>query len=436
MFAPAPLTLLVLFAPLALLALLVPMLYWLALAGLGALTTAALIVAYPFTSLAVWLLMTGATLEMTLLDLIGPAAFQTTIAAEKAAGIGLATVIAARWGGRLDPLNPAWAFVVMAVAGFMMGTHPDLAGPDTLRSAIGSMAPFALCFARIPAGRAEALLGLIRWLPSVVVALGAGCEVVGLRPLFIESGGWRLSGLGHPAFLAHVTLAGVYASLIAMYQRDVLADRCGLAINLTILVLTGARAPIAYATLVILLSLCLIPSPHVPVARRLFLILGAFCVLPVALLIGGDLSEMRVLHLLVTDAAHLSGRERLWPFFEAMSEGAPWFGWGIGAGNIVIPPGSAVAKLLKTWAAHNEYLRIRVEGGWIGLALLVVLFTAWVVRRTAAIPIAERWIMRLIFLAFAAHAVTDNVLISSPACVFMTFVACVFATGEARKRFG
>jgi hypothetical protein len=37
--------------------------------------------------------------------------------------------------------------------------------------------------------------------------------------------------------------------------------------------------------------------------------------------------------------------------------------------------------------------------------------------------------MSLIFIAFAAHAVTDNVLISTPASVLFTFVAAVFASG-------
>jgi hypothetical protein len=38
--------------------------------------------------------------------------------------------------------------------------------------------------------------------------------------------------------------------------------------------------------------------------------------------------------------------------------------------------------------------------------------------------------MRLVFLAFACHAVTDNVLISTPACVFFAFAAAVFADGD------
>jgi hypothetical protein len=38
-----------------------------------------------------------------------------------------------------------------------------------------------------------------------------------------------------------------------------------------------------------------------------------------------------------------------------------------------------------------------------------------------------------VFLAFAAHAITDNVLISTPACVLFTFAAAVFASSERRS---
>jgi len=36
-------------------------------------------------------------------------------------------------------------------------------------------------------------------------------------------------------------------------------------------------------------------------------------------------------------------------------------------------------------------------------------------------------LMRLVFAAFAGHAYTDNVLISTSACVFFTLITAVFA---------
>ena len=72
---------------------------------------------------------------------------------------------------------------------------------------------------------------------------------------------------------------------------------------------------------------------------------------------------MRLFNVLSNEAGNLSGRELLWPPFEQAAAASPWFGWGVGAGNAIIPPDSELARLIQTWAAHNEYLRMRVEGG-------------------------------------------------------------------------
>ena len=47
---------------------------------------AVLVFLHPMVFVVAWLLAVGTTLEMALHDLIGPAAFQTTIAVEKAGG--------------------------------------------------------------------------------------------------------------------------------------------------------------------------------------------------------------------------------------------------------------------------------------------------------------------------------------------------------------
>ncbi len=381
----------------------------------------------------VWLAVTGMTIEMALNDLIGPAAFQASIAAVKAVGLALAVIGAIRWGWRPDPLNPAWAFTLMAATGLAAGLYPGLTPADSIRSWIGSVAPFAFCFCRPPRRWADAILATVRWCPAMAVAAALVLDAAGLRALFIDSGGFRLAGVGHPAFLAGVTLTAVCACLIEVFRH---ADRRSvglLAVNLTILLLTGARAPLAYAVAVTGLALAFVPAPALSPASRGVILLSAAALAPVLVVAAGDLASVRVFNLLQSGAANLSGREYLWPSFQDAADAAPVIGWGIGAGNVVIAPESAVAKLLRTWAAHNEYLRIRVEGGWFGLLLLLGLFSAWVWRRSAILCPSDRGIARLAFLAYAALAFTDNVLISTPACVMITFAAALFARGEADR---
>ena len=56
-----------------------------------------------------------------------------------------------------------------------------------------------------------------------------------------------------------------------------------------------------------------------------------------------------------------------------------------------------------------------------------------VAAHASAVP-TDKAIMRLVFLAFAVHAYTDNVLIATTACVFFTFAAAVFARDRVRAR--
>ncbi|HEY0184062.1 MAG TPA: O-antigen ligase family protein, partial [Rhodopila sp.] len=248
-------------------------------------------------------------------------------------------------------------------------------------------------------------------------------------------GGARLAGLGHPAFLAGVCLPAIYACLIQLYRDGRRGDLLLLVVNGLILMLTGARAPLFYAVAVTGISLAVLRSTVFAARDRLILILVALATLPLLAFLAGDMEELRLFRVVLTETANLSGRGLLWPSFEDAAARSPWFGWGVGAGNAVIPPASPVAQMLQTWAAHNEYLRIDVEGGVVGRTLLIVLFAGWVIVHTRRLRPSDRLITRLAFIAYAGHAFTDNLLISTPACVMFAFVTAVFARPErARSR--
>ena len=408
---------------------LAPRWFWLPLAIVAAAGGTVLAFRHTIVFCAAWLLIAGASLEMTLIDLVGPAAFQATIAVVKATELGLALLCVLRYGLSPDVFNPALAFLAMFVAGLAHGLHPDLPPLDSLRSLVGSVAPFAFAFSRLSRGWGRAMIRMTAWIPLVTLAAAGALDIAGLRPLFVDSGGQRLAGLGHPAFLAGVCLTAIYACLVELYREGRSRWLVLLGVNFLLLALTGARAPLAYGVAVTGLTLAFLRSPVFPRRGRILPILLAACLLPVLVFLASDLSSVRLFNVLSNQAANLSGRDLLWPPFEQAAAASPWFGWGVGAGNAIIPPTSDLARLIQTWAAHNEYLRMAVEGGQFGRGLLVVLLVAWVIRHTRVLCRTDKVIMRLVFLAFAAHAYTDNVLISTPACVFFAFATAVFARG-------
>jgi hypothetical protein len=383
-----------------------------------------------------WVVVAGLSPEMAAIEVIGPAAFQPVIAAIKAAEIGLVVLTILRVGLVLDRFNPAWAFAAMAATSTVAGTHPALTLADTLRSLAGDVTPFLLFFCVKPPGWGGAMRRAITLAPALSVALGTLLDFADLRPVFLESGGMRLAGLGHPAFLAGVCLPALYAGLIGWLRTASWPEAALIGANLAILLLTGARAPAAYTAVVFGGSLLLAPGAAVPRAHRLVLIAAGLTTIPVLLVLGQSYGYFRLFEVLNGKAVNLSGRQLLWPMFETASAKAPWFGWGLGSGNLVIPRGSPIAEMLHTWAAHNEYLRLQVDGGYVGRSLLIVLFVAWATSHTRRLPPLERVVMRLVFGTFAAHAMTDNVLISTPACVFFAFIAAIYAETEdaASKR--
>jgi O-antigen ligase len=378
-----------------------------------------------------WLFAVGTTAEMWLGDLLGPAFYQPIIAVEKGTGLILVVLAVLRFGARRDWYNPGLAFVAMFAVGFAHGLYPGLSIGESLRSLVGNAAPYAFSFARLPRRWAQAIIRATALVPLVNVAAGVVLDLAGIRPLFVMSGGWRLGALSHPAFLGGFALAAIYACLVELYREGRRRQVLLLGVNFLILVLTGARAPLLYATAVTALTLGFVAAPAFPRRARMGLLLAALAATPLVVAAAGSLSGLRLFNLLDHDADGLSGREQIWAYFRAAAARSPWVGWGVGAGNHVVPQDSRVVRIMHTWAAHNEYLRIAVEGGRLGEALLLAMFILWASAHTALLPRAERVILRLVFLAFACHALTDNVLISTSASVLFAFVSAVFARGAA-----
>ena len=206
------------FAAALLCALLAPLWFWLPLAAAGAGGIAVLAFRHTVAFCVAWVVIAGITLEMALRDLVGPAAYQSTIAAVKGTELLLAVVCVLRYGPSPDVFNPSLGFLAMFVVGQAHGLHHELTQADSLRSLAGSIAPFAFAFSRLSRSWAEAVIRRTAWIPLVSVAGGGMLDLANLRPLFVDAGGERLAGLGHPAFLAGFCLAAIYACLIELYR--------------------------------------------------------------------------------------------------------------------------------------------------------------------------------------------------------------------------
>jgi hypothetical protein len=173
-----------------------PPLFWVALCGAGAAGIALLAFRHPTGFCVAWLLVAGMSLEMTLHDLFDDAAYQATIAAVKTTGIALAAACALRFGPRVPLAHPVWAYAAMLCAGFAHGLYPGLTAADSARSMIGSVAPFAFCFCRLPRAWPGAMIRAAKWCPAAAVAACRyGPRASGQCSSTAAGCGWRAWGI-------------------------------------------------------------------------------------------------------------------------------------------------------------------------------------------------------------------------------------------------
>jgi O-antigen ligase len=384
---------------------------------------------YPIAATIAWMLALEAMPEFWLTQAAGP--HELLIALLKAAGIMLVVILALRAGARLDAFNPAYAFAWMFITGLAHGLYPGLTVADSLRSLAGSAAPFLFAFVRLPAAWCRAVIRATILGPLWSVAVGGVLQSAHVHALYdSELGGIRLTGPGEAPFLAGFTLIAVYAGLQKLLSTPNRADALLLIANLFILLLTGARAPLALAACIATAALFL-PAPHITAHVRLTILAAAGALASLAAMFLGSLKFLRVIGLAQAgEATNLSNRGLTWPYFQRAIHDSPWVGWGAGAGKVVIPLHAPVSTLIGTNAAHNEYLRIGAEGGLCGVALLVLLLALWAATNTSAMPPAERWLIRLVFFALAVHSWTDNTLIATTSSILFIWLAAVFATAR------
>ncbi len=388
----------------------------------------ALTLLYPNMAAIIWILALETSPDDWLDRLAGTAQHETIIGVMKAFGLVLAAALMLRHGVRRDRYNPSFAFGSMFLTGLMHGLYPGLTLLSSLRSLIGSASSFLFSFARLPEDFCAAVVWATLWGPLCTIVFGAMLAACGLDHMYVvEQGALRLGATGEPPFLAGFALIGIYAGLLDFLLRPRRAILASLAVNFIIILLTGARAPLAIACFDILALLLL--------QRRIVHLAGAGVLAAGAVLFSSWLGFIRVIGLTqLGEAANLSNRGIVWPYFQQAFLSSPLFGWGVGAGKIIIPVTSQIDAMLGTNAAHNEYLRLGAEGGAFGLLLLIALMALWVVRGTTAMSPTPRWMTRCIFIGFAVHSATDNTMIATTSSAFFLWASCIFATAENRAR--
>ncbi len=317
---------------------------------------------------------------------------------------------------------PVLAFgVIAALSIAILPIGRVVSMPEMVRSLIGSAAPFALALALAPKRVWTALIRGAVLVPMVSVLGGLLAELAGFYPILSHIG--RLQGLHSPPFLAGFCVTAIFAATLE-YLRGYRTRWLLLGgIDLAILLGTQARAPFIAVALFLALIFLVSGPKTFTLRRKVDLVMGGM--VPGALLLGPVL--LFALERFTGDSDNLSGRDVIWPYFLDAIEARPWFGFGLGAGKLIVDPDDPTIRLIRSSAAHNEYLRLAVDAGVVGCAAIFVSIIAWIWGGTRQAAPVDKLVLRCGLAAALLHSGFDNTLIATTAVMQFTFFAAALA---------
>ena len=328
---------------------------------------------------------------------------------------------------------PIVAYVGMAV---LSALHGHLAPGLDVKQMASSFVTLTLAWTALAVRwdweRDARYLKVLACLAPICVALGVVLQLAGLHSLWKEPTSfdvsWRLRGASIAAQLALMAFGSCVAAYVCHRLLAWRPARWLVPLNAVILGLTLTRATsvaLAVAAVVPILRFALSPMPWWPgrAIARLGLVLGLAAVLAVALVprfeernAGG-----RYYAGVGTFQDPTSGRKDAWKEIYAIAKQSPLFGHGLGAGPITkIQEGGFLAQ-------HNEYLRLFLEGGYIGGGLVLLAMVLVVSACIARAPPFIRLDLAGVAVAWAGLSYYDNTLTSInltvPLCLVLGIVA-------------
>jgi teichuronic acid biosynthesis protein TuaE len=334
---------------------------------------------------------------------------------------------------------PVLAYLVLGALSYLHGDlAPGLTVSQMASTFITLTAGWATLAVKWDWRRDARYLKVLACLGPICVAVGVVLQAAGLHSLWKEPTGfdssWRLRGASAAAQLALMAFGSATAGYVC---HRLTRWRPGLylaAANAVILALTlsrGTAIALGVAAIVPMLRFVLAPLPtrRGAALARLALAFALAGLVAVALVPKLEERNAGGRYYAGQGTFHdpTSGRTDAWKQFYAIAQQSPLFGHGLGAGPIT--------KIQEQGflAQHNEYLRMFLEGGYVGGGLLLLAMVLAIGTCIARAPPFLRLDLAGIAIAWAGLSFFDNTLTTINLTVPL---GLTFALAAARGRAG
>lgn len=314
-----------------------------------------------------------------------------------------------------DVIIILFTIIIVTSVSAVLSQNPSFSWGIYIKAITQIIIIFLLCSALLSEDEQKFILKLFSWLPLLMVLLSLVYSVIGIQSMFsyeYVSGLPRLQLTLIPAFIGGLSIATTYAALKYSDRYDY-RYLWLFAINVFILLLSAARAPLVISML-LAFYVFFFGFKGQKNLKGLVVILGIIALL-ILVFVAGDVIFGRLFQ------SHLSGREIIWNHLEYISSIYPNFGVGFGH-QIYFMPRDVTILTGGTIGAHNEYLRILVEIGRVPTiifyACFCFLFLVIAINKNTKSSIE----ILISSLLFALYLLFDNVIANPNLFLFLIIV--------------
>jgi len=343
-----------------------------------------------------------------------------------------------RYGVNWRINGPLFAILLFLATSLVFGdVHPALSQFQIAKSLIALLIPWLFLNVKFDDKTVDGLLLGIALMPIISVLAAIPVEMTGALNRIGEpfqtiqsdyTGAARLTGMNYPAFLAFF---GYVSFLVCLYKM-VIENRRGfiflLLLNLALIIFSGTRMPSLLAVMLAGLMIFFASKETLKGASKVNLLLLGLVFVSVVMVFYWPQLEARMFAQTSDSAVNLSGRDEIWSYFLAAFHESPVFGKGVGAGVVLLED----VIIYSSTAAHNEYLRLLVDGGIVGLLLYIGGVVVHLAFDAKYLTRDEKVLIFGFFFLLAIYSLTDNALTAPPTLV-MGLVVAIFLQKARRK---
>jgi O-antigen ligase len=397
----------------------------------GALAVAAALAAlaylFPATVLGLVILSVGMSPERLLAPLMSISDARTYHRILVLLVVGV-NILRHGWVWRSNP--PMAALLVIFLASLVAADIlPALDWFQMIKSLISLILPFLFLQCVYRREAIDRYIKIITFVPLISVCVGLLLAAAGVQPAFRGeyTGALRLQGMNIAPYLAQFAYAAFFLCVVQAVAEGQRGYFVLAGINLIIILATGTRMPMLTAAIMGVGVMLFSPQQSFSMSMRVKVTLAGLVLLAGALFVVWPQIEARFFG---DRAPGASGRDVIWGFYmNAISEN-PWFGRGVGSGTVLLQ--TVDERNVTTTAAHNEYVRIAMDGGIFGLAIFLAAIVWWVSSERRFMRRDERVLFLSYMVSLAVLTFTENTL-SSPTTMLL-FFALAFFIQRARQR--